>query len=814
MSLASDLRPDDPQRIGAYELRGRLGQGGQGVVYLGEAPDGELVALKWLHPHLTDDAVAAERFAREVSVAQRVAPFCTAKVVATGVHNDRPYIASEFVEGRSLAQVVREEGPRSGSALQRLAIGTATALAAIHQAGIVHRDFSPANVLLASDGPRVIDFGIARALEGGPTITSTPMGTPAFMAPEQIMGSQVTPAADMFSWASTIAFASAGTAPFYAESVPAVINRVLNAQPDLSTIDGDLRDLVAACLSKDPAHRPTAQQVIMRLLHNPGASLPEGAAAGGMAVPGVQAQSWATPAGPGGPFQPSGPVPPPGAHQPSGPYAPHQQNGPHQQGGPMQPSGPHHPGGPYQQPHHPQPHHPQPHQPQPSGPHQQVPPPGQPYPGGPQYPNGHPSTPPYEHGQPSFASGQQGFPGHQQFQSGPVPQPQYLGQQPWSQQQQQHTVPAQPKKKTGLLLAAVAAVLALIATVVVIVVVNTGGKTGTTPVAGESNQPPTPDKTPEKSPEQTPATSPPPSPTATPIATEGLKSTTLPDAKARLISHDSDPITLLGFSYKKTKDADWVDYAKNGTGYRGYPNYLAARVSPDGAYTALRTKNYTGDKYDTIQVVNKATGKTTQVKTVKQPMEAYIETWSHDSTRILLNVGKHVSGDWQSSGFGIIDVRDLDATFRARLIKGVDKETNFGFDHRQQGVVGLTNTKAKQKVVFYSATGQQAKAVPNVGEGEAETLFSPSGAKFVTDCPDASNNDHCVYDTASGQEHKRFASPCTFQTGWFDEEHLTCWTDTDFRVIDFEGNLVRKLATFPKAVGERLILYYGPRVPA
>ncbi|MEU8402352.1 protein kinase [Nonomuraea sp. NPDC048892] len=282
MASFAPLRSGDPQRLGGMELLGRLGEGGQGVVYLAKDHSGANVAVKWLRPDLSGDQVSVERFLREVQVAQQVAPFCTAAVLGTGVEQDRPYIVSEFIEGPSLHRVVQEEGPRTGSVLHRLAIGTATALAAIHQAGIVHRDFKPANVIIGTDGPRVIDFGIARALNATATISGTVVGTPSYMPPEQIMGSTVGPAADMFSWGSAMVFAASGRAPFGSDTMPAVINRVLNQQPDLGALEeGPLRDVVVACLAKDPAQRPTAEQVIMRLLHQPAANngmLAQGAA--------------------------------------------------------------------------------------------------------------------------------------------------------------------------------------------------------------------------------------------------------------------------------------------------------------------------------------------------------------------------------------------------------------------------------------------------------------------------------------------------------------------------------------------------------
>ncbi|WP_214104697.1 serine/threonine protein kinase [Acrocarpospora catenulata] len=266
----SPLVAGDPPRIGSYTLTGRLGTGGQGTVYHAVGASGEAVAVKWIRPDLTGDKVSIQRFLREVQAAKRVAPFCTAQIIDTGVEHERPYIVSEYIEGPSLQQSILASGPIRGNALHRLAIGTATALAAIHRAGIVHRDFKPPNVLMGPDGPRVIDFGISRALDVTSSLTSVPIGTPAFMAPEQFHGKDVGPAVDMFAWASTMAYAATGRSPFAGDTLPVVINRILNTEPAIENIEGRLRDLVVSCLSKDPTQRPTAQQVIEALLEQSG----------------------------------------------------------------------------------------------------------------------------------------------------------------------------------------------------------------------------------------------------------------------------------------------------------------------------------------------------------------------------------------------------------------------------------------------------------------------------------------------------------------------------------------------------------------
>jgi len=285
MPDAQPLDPADPTRLGPYRLTGRIGSGGQGVVYLGEAEDGSAVAIKLFHAPIGADRTLRDAFTRELTAAKRVARFCIAQVLDSGLVGDRPYIVSEYVPGPSLHAVVAREGPRTGGALDRLAIGTATALVALHDAGVVHRDFKPQNVLLGPDGPRVIDFGIARALAGTGTVT-TGVGTPAFMAPEQFDGRELGPAVDVFAWAATMAFAATGRPPFGVDSPPAIMNRVLNEPPDLDGVEPPLRDLLAECLAKNPADRPSAHRILDRLVRrnghaaaeNAGATLPPAAA--------------------------------------------------------------------------------------------------------------------------------------------------------------------------------------------------------------------------------------------------------------------------------------------------------------------------------------------------------------------------------------------------------------------------------------------------------------------------------------------------------------------------------------------------------
>ena len=309
LGAVTPLEPGDPTTIGRYGLTGRLGTGGMGTVYLGRPlAGGPPVAVKVVHAELAADPEFRARFADEVAAARRVAPFCTARVLDADPGGRAPYLVTEFVDGVPLSVAVSEGGRLDESTLHGVALGVAAALSAVHAAGVVHRDLKPANVLLSLSGPRVIDFGIARALDVARRHTQAGMlvGTPGWMAPEQFRNGSVGPAADVFSWGSLVAYAATGHNPWsHARSGPSLspaeqAHRILHGAPDLGGLAGPLRRLVESALAKDPARRPTARQLVDALLGGPTGPGAAGGADPTRAAATALQQTWAPPARPAG----------------------------------------------------------------------------------------------------------------------------------------------------------------------------------------------------------------------------------------------------------------------------------------------------------------------------------------------------------------------------------------------------------------------------------------------------------------------------------------------------------------------------------
>jgi hypothetical protein len=262
------LQLGDPLGVGRYRLLKRLGTGGMGRVYLGQCPSGRLVAVKLIRPELADDPDFRRRFAQEVHAARRVGGLFTAPVVDADPDGPQPWLVTAYVDGPSLTDAVIARGPMPVNSVLTLAAGLAEGLGAIHAAGLVHRDLKPSNVLLASDGPRIIDFGISRALDSASvTNASGVVGSPGFMSPEQAEGHLVGPATDIFSLGGVLAFAATGEPPFGAGSASALLYRVVYGTAATGHVPAEVRSQVERCLAKDPAGRPTTDELLAELRH-------------------------------------------------------------------------------------------------------------------------------------------------------------------------------------------------------------------------------------------------------------------------------------------------------------------------------------------------------------------------------------------------------------------------------------------------------------------------------------------------------------------------------------------------------------------
>ncbi|MEU5975484.1 protein kinase [Streptomyces sp. NPDC047315] len=260
------LRREDPRVVGSFRIHRRLGAGGMGVVYLGSDRRGQRVALKVIRPDLAEDREFLARFAREVSAARRIRGGCTARLVAADLEAERPWFATQYVPGPSLHDKVNEEGVLPAAEVAAIGAALSEGLVAVHEAGVVHRDLKPSNILLSPKGPRIIDFGIAWAT-GASTLThvGTAVGSPGFLAPEQVRGVAVTPATDVFSLGATLVYAATGDSPFGLGGSEVMLYRVVHEEPHLHGVPDALAPLLRACLAKDPEERPSTLQLSMRL---------------------------------------------------------------------------------------------------------------------------------------------------------------------------------------------------------------------------------------------------------------------------------------------------------------------------------------------------------------------------------------------------------------------------------------------------------------------------------------------------------------------------------------------------------------------
>lgn len=264
------LLPGDPGHIGPFRVLGRLGEGGMGRVYLGASPGGRKVAIKTVHSHFANDGDFRRRFAREVDAARQVGGFHTALVVDADPEAEYPWMATAYISGPSLADAVEQEGPFDEAGVRELGAALSEGLAAIHACGIIHRDLKPTNVIVAADGPRIIDFGIAKGADATElTASHAVIGSLRYMSPEQLNGHELTPQSDVFALGAVLAYAGTGHDPFRASSVPAVINHILHDPPDLDPLAGQLRSAIGECLAKQPESRPRLSDLLARFTGQP-----------------------------------------------------------------------------------------------------------------------------------------------------------------------------------------------------------------------------------------------------------------------------------------------------------------------------------------------------------------------------------------------------------------------------------------------------------------------------------------------------------------------------------------------------------------
>ncbi|WP_433369041.1 protein kinase domain-containing protein [Streptosporangium sp. CA-115845] len=762
------LRPGDPEKVREYRLTARLGEGGQGTVYLGVAPTGAQVAVKLLRGDLAQDREALERFVREVDTARRVATFCTAAVIETGMDARRPYIVSEYIEGPTLGHIVGAEGPREGAALHRLAIGTVTALVAIHQAEIVHRDFKPANVLLAADGPRVIDFGIAKALDRTSSLTSTAIGTPAYMTPEQLAGQAAGPAADMFAWAGTMVFAATGQPPFGADSLPAIFNRILNAEPDLSGIaDPALRDLVARCLAKDESLRPTAGEALMRLLGHAGPGAQDGPAAqdglGGQGASPFASARGMLAEGVAAAAQRIDPEyhPYPGDPQTGAPYRTGPEGHPPHQAGPggyaphwTSPGGYPHQAGPGGYP---------PHQAGPGGyPHQADP-------GG---------YPPHQTGPGRYAAHQTG-PGGYPPPYGGMPQGAVFPATPGAQ-----PPPGRKRRvRRAWAVAGAGLALTLVAVTITVVVQN-----GTIPGSGTgSRAATTPTTTPSATPTQAVSSIPP--------ADQEIK---LPATSITIHESDKDPIKLTSYNVWKG-DVRHSYIRKAGTnGFVKDESHAYYRLNPAGTQALAVNRYYDSDNYEVVSIVDHKTGTKSEIKIAKKPTVSLYPRWSPDGTKGLVTLYETIKEDTRVYGYAIIDI----ATEKASVVRVKEKDIgdwSYFWRNDSRAVGAWAVTKDTKHIRFYDLRGTVLQTLLDVGDPiwvEGDHV-SPSGTLMVTYCEETA--EICLRSTDADAKLKvRIPFATDRVLGWYDDRHIVAWRRKSIGhealVVDFKGKVKRVLA--------------------
>jgi hypothetical protein len=297
------------------------------------------------------------------------------------------------------------------------------------------------------------------------------------------------------------------------------------------------------------------------------------------------------------------------------------------------------------------------------------------------------------------------------------------------------------------------------------------------------------------------------------VPTTDLATSRPPDTTGTLYESPADPVRLTTYKLRDPKTKTWIYYARDSlTGnFTKHPDHLESLLSPDGRYLAKRGKRFVNG-YDSVEIVDKVTGEAFTVRTSQQPLSAYVQAWSRDGERLLLNVGTLAKDVWQSTGFAIVDVATRQVSV-ASLREGSLKGIRYGFDHLDSGVVAMSNDTTQQALRFFDPDGRRVRHIPNVGAAVAESLFSPSGKRFVTNCPGLGHGTNCVYDALTGAEVKRFSSSCASLATWYDDDHVVCWTwvgpgaRNQLQVRDLTGAPVRVLLDMPSNAENMDVVY-------
>lgn len=771
--MPEPLGASDPRKLGPYTLTRRLGEGELGVVYHGRDRSGTAVAIKLLASDLEYDPEPRHRFSAAIEAAAQVQSPYVARVIESDIPSERPYVVSEFVDGPSLLEVVPDQGPFHGDVLDRIAVGTAQGLLAIHAVGLAHQNLKPGNVLLGPSGPCVVDYAISTALHAGGAIPGKT--TPAFQAPEQfaayMTGATVEPSADVFSWASTMVYAATGRGPFGTDAPRMMlINLITEGEPELSGVPDSLRDLIVRCLSKSPTDRPSMAEVLEQLprlpeLDPPPAVDPE--PAGGVPAPPLYVPDEPPPWEPvtdpgsfqaGAPYQPQEYPPPPPVDQPAGvptealtqqppgpdqPYAPDPSVDPGGFGDPAQPvdgylgspgapemfadAPPGHGVGPGPA----------------AGPGMPPGPPGAPGPGGPAGP-GSPGGP----GGPGPDGG------------GPV----------WSPEVELDLEDeTSPRRKLLLIGLAVVLVAGVLVGGFFVVRNMTGGDTTAGPEPRASTNDDKDEKQPDDKPSPDDGPSLPPQPSTSDRPVEG---STLPGAgDTEIMTPLNAGITLAAY------EIDDVIRVWNPTSGKYEETDLAGepRVSPDGRWLA----GIVGDS-GALAVEDRSNGDRRTVGVEDLPssnggdqLAASAPMWSPDSKELLFKV----SEDDQPTGIVVLDVQSLKTRFvpiaGARYVAWNADGSGF--------IANPAGNGRTPDLSFYDGEGNETETIEQAGwlSDDAYGTFSPDGTRLVTYCSKNKTTPRaCVYNAETLERETTVpidadsAPADSYLLGWYDDDRL------------------------------------------